>query len=86
LVNVTADAILNKQTSVRMQGRIFALQTLAVGLVAVLPPLTSGLLTELLDVCAVFGLTSVLPIFALTWVRWVSLDPNELWCRGRARR
>ena len=86
LVNVAANAILNTRVPVGMQGRVFALQTLVAGVAAILPLLTGGALTEVLDVCVVLGLTPVLLVFAWTWARWGSPDPREAWRRRRAQR
>ena len=86
LVNVAANAILNARVPVRMQGRVFALQTLVARVAAIPSLLTGGALTEVLDVRVVLGLTPVLLLCAWIWAHWGSPDLCEAWRRCQAQR
>jgi len=81
LVNVAANVILNAEVPVRMQGRIFALQTVVAGAAAIPPLLVGGALTEVLDVRVVLGLSPVLLLFAWMWAHWGTPDPVAVWRR-----
>lgn len=86
VVNVAANVVLNERVPIRLQGRIFSVQSLMASLAAVFPLVVGGALAEVVDVRVVLGLTPLLLLYAWAYAQWGKADPFNLTRRLRRAR
>jgi len=86
VVNVAATVVLNERAPLRMQGRIFSVQSLMASLASVFLLVVGGALAEVVDVRVVLGLTPLLLLYAWAYAQWGRVDPLNLTRRLRRAR